>query len=132
LKKNEPVSFECNVDRFGNYKFKVVEPRQVSTLLHRTFGADRVMPVYFDQPPPAHDQFRIVRDGILVGLRRYRFWAFKDSGKEDFKKRNKAGGKIITLYVSSCLFLFYLYFFIADWMCFCINYTKSVSLQDFN
>jgi hypothetical protein len=23
LKKNEPVSFECNVDRFGNYKFKV-------------------------------------------------------------------------------------------------------------
>ncbi|CAK9210508.1 unnamed protein product [Sphagnum troendelagicum] len=93
LKKNEPVSFECNVDRFGNYKFKVVEPRQVSTLLHRTFGADRVMPVYFDQPPPAHDQFRIVRDGILVGLRRYRFWAFKDSGKEDFKKRNKAGAK---------------------------------------
>jgi RNA-dependent RNA polymerase len=74
LKKNEPVSFECNVDRFGDYKFKVVEPRQVSTLLHRTFGADRVMPVYFDQPPPAHDQFRIVRDGILVGLRRYRFW----------------------------------------------------------
>jgi RNA-dependent RNA polymerase len=92
------------------YDFKciqVVEPRQVSTLLHRTFGADRVMPVYFDQPPPAHDQFRIVRDGILVGLRRYRFWAFKDSGKEDFKK-NKAGGKNITLYVSSCLFLFYL------------------------
>jgi hypothetical protein len=34
--------------------------------------------------------------------------AFKDSGKEDFKKRNKAGGKNITLYVSSCLFLFYL------------------------
>lgn len=53
---------------------QIVKPRQVSTLLHRTFGEDRVMPVYFNQEP-APDKFKTIREGILVGLRRYRFWS---------------------------------------------------------
>jgi RNA-dependent RNA polymerase len=75
LKQNEPISFECNVDRCGNYKLKIVKQKQVSTLLHRTFGEDRVMPVYFDERPTDHAQLKIIQDGILVGLRRYRFWS---------------------------------------------------------
>nr|XP_024378193.1 probable RNA-dependent RNA polymerase 3 isoform X2 [Physcomitrium patens] len=83
-----PFSFECNVDKHGVCKFKVVKPRPASTLLHRTFGEDRVMPVYFNESP-TEDKFQLVRDGILVGLRRYRLWTFKDSGKEEFSNRSK-------------------------------------------
>lgn len=85
-------SFECNVDKHGVCKFKVIKQRPASTLLHRTFGEDRVMSVYFNEFP-TEDKFQLVRDGILVGLRRYRFWTFKDSGKEDFKNRTKPNVK---------------------------------------
>lgn len=54
--------------------YQVVKPRPASTLLHRTFGEDRVMPVYFNEFP-TEDKFQLVRDGIMVGLRRYRFWS---------------------------------------------------------
>lgn len=52
----------------------MVQPRPVSTLLHRTFGEDRIMPVYFNEYP-VDDKFLLIREGILVGLRRYRFWS---------------------------------------------------------
>jgi RNA-dependent RNA polymerase len=54
--------------------YQVIKQRPASTLLHRTFGEDRVMSVYFNEFP-TEDKFQLVRDGILVGLRRYRFWS---------------------------------------------------------
>jgi hypothetical protein len=33
------------------------------------------MPVYFDERPTDHARSKIIQDGILVGLRRYRFWS---------------------------------------------------------
>lgn len=47
-----------------------------STKLHRTFGVDRVMPVYFDKGFNElcdDDKYNLVRKGNYVGLRRYRF-----------------------------------------------------------
>ncbi|KAG0560418.1 hypothetical protein KC19_10G179300 [Ceratodon purpureus] len=88
LKKDLPVSYECHVDRTGSCIIKIVKPKPTSTLLHREFGADRVMPVFINEIPDDAPTF--AQNGIIVGLRRYRFWTYKNSGKEEFQNRNEA------------------------------------------
>ena len=52
---------------------QIVKPKPTSTLLHREFGADRVMPVFINEIPDDAPTF--AQNGIIVGLRRYRFWS---------------------------------------------------------
>ncbi|KAG0604472.1 hypothetical protein M758_10G174600 [Ceratodon purpureus] len=86
LEKDGPVSFECHVDNNDVCRFKIVEQRPTSTVLHRTFGGDRVMLVFFNIRPRNVKRFQ---KGIVVGLRRYRLWTFKDTGKDEFKDRGE-------------------------------------------
>lgn len=71
--KDQRVSYECHLDKSGSYTIKIVQPKCASTLLHRVFGQDRVMPVFVNELPD--DASMIAQNGIIVGLRRYRLWS---------------------------------------------------------
>lgn len=88
LNKGRPISYECHVDKTGSYVIKIVKPKPTSTLLHRQFGEDRIMIVFINEVPDDAPTF--AQTGIIVGLRRYRLWTYKNSGKEEFQNRNEA------------------------------------------
>ncbi|GLT51696.1 hypothetical protein SLA2020_250890 [Shorea laevis] len=88
--------YHCHVSPDGNLRFKGPYLDKTRTHLQRVLGDDNVLTVKFAEDgydwksfprshyPPAY--IKILKEGILVGLRRYHFFMFKDGGKETKKK----------------------------------------------
>lgn len=60
------------------------------THLHKVLGDDNVLTVKFADVP-GHELYystyrELAKIGIMIGLRRYQFFVFKDGGKEEKKK----------------------------------------------
>eukprot|EP01018_Ginkgo_biloba_P002643 Gb_32086 [translate_table: standard] len=90
---NKTHSYHCYVDREGNCTFKGPFLENTKTHLQRVLGDEHVLQVHFaeelniegkSQPSSEEQQryHRLAIGGILVGLRRYQFFVFKDGGKE--------------------------------------------------
>ncbi|XP_022145050.1 probable RNA-dependent RNA polymerase 5 isoform X2 [Momordica charantia] len=93
--------YHCYVALDGSYKFKGPFLNNTKTHLQRVLGDDNVLMVKFakdtsDRCSTNHlgGSFyaynKIARDGILLGLRQYCFFVFKDGGKEEKKKNPTA------------------------------------------
>ncbi|XP_023006718.1 probable RNA-dependent RNA polymerase 5 isoform X2 [Cucurbita maxima] len=89
--------YHCYVALDGSYSFKGPFLNHTKTHLQRVLGDDNVLMVKFaedvsDRCSISHPggsfyaYKKIARDGILLGLRRYQFFVFKDGGKEEKKK----------------------------------------------
>ncbi|XP_011659951.1 probable RNA-dependent RNA polymerase 5 isoform X3 [Cucumis sativus] len=89
--------YHCHVALDGSCRFKGPFLNNTKTHLQRVLGDDNVLMVKFaedksDTPLSNHSggsfyaYSKIARDGILLGLRRYHFFVFKDGGKEEKKK----------------------------------------------
>ncbi|XP_033130568.1 probable RNA-dependent RNA polymerase 5 isoform X1 [Brassica rapa] len=87
--------YQCHVALDGSYTLKgpLLEP--TGTHLHKVLGDDNVLTVKFEDVPKnsstySNDPYsaykRIAKKGIMIGLRRYQFFVFKDGGKEEKKK----------------------------------------------
>lgn len=102
--------YYCNVYPDGGYKFKGPHLNKQTTHLHRVLGDENVLIVKFaeeleDQNNLEIDSHnlkttykRIIKRGILVGLRRYQFFVFKDGGKEE-KKKNPTSSPVKCFFV---------------------------------
>ncbi|KAM5547587.1 hypothetical protein ABKV19_001862 [Rosa sericea] len=87
--------YECHVTRDGSYTFKgPYLQNERRTLLQKLCQDDNVLIVKFDEEGTqtgsrtSYDNdystyMKVERQGIFVGLRRYRFFGFKDGGKRD-------------------------------------------------
>ncbi|KAG7641366.1 Malic enzyme N-terminal domain [Arabidopsis suecica] len=86
--------YQCHVAPDGSYKFKGHLLENTGTHLHKVLGDDNVLTVKFDdvsgEETFCNDLYSIykgiAKNGIMVGLRRYQFFVFKDGGKEGKKK----------------------------------------------
>ncbi|XP_021807143.1 probable RNA-dependent RNA polymerase 3 [Prunus avium] len=90
--------YHCEVSVDGSYKFKGPCLNNTKrTLLQKVLGDDNVLMVKFSDvgtqkvPTGFKDNnyanySKVAREGILVGLRRYRFFVFKDGGNKEKKK----------------------------------------------
>ncbi|CAL2274876.1 unnamed protein product [Prunus armeniaca] len=90
--------YHCEVSVDGSYKFKGPCLNNTKrTLLQKVLGDDNVLMVKFSDvvtekvPTAIKDHnyanySKVAREGILVGLRRYRFFVFKDGGNQEKKK----------------------------------------------
>ncbi|KAJ6993861.1 RNA-dependent RNA polymerase 5 [Populus alba x Populus x berolinensis] len=92
--------YHCHVDPDGRYRFKGPYLSKLRNVLQRTLGDDNILMVkfeevkderyYFAKYSSLDDYFakynKVLREGIHVGLRCYRFFVFKDGGKEEKKK----------------------------------------------
>ncbi|KAK4601857.1 hypothetical protein RGQ29_011108 [Quercus rubra] len=89
--------YHCYVSLDGKYKFKGPYLHKTKTHLQRVLGDENVLVVKFAeevadrrQPDISWDSYsmynKIAREGIVVGFYRYRFFVFKDGGKEEKKK----------------------------------------------
>ncbi|CAA7013937.1 unnamed protein product [Microthlaspi erraticum] len=81
--------YQCHVASDGSYTFKgpLVEP--TGTHLHKVLGDENVLTVKFPDVQRKSSNLcysaykRIAKNGIMVGLRRYQFFVFKDGGKAE-------------------------------------------------
>ncbi|KAJ0239140.1 RNA-dependent RNA polymerase 4 [Hirschfeldia incana] len=86
--------YQCHVSPDGSYRFKGPLTESTGTHLHNILGDENVLTVKFaDVPGEAtycNDIYstykEIAKNGIMIGLRRYQFFVFKDGGKEEKKK----------------------------------------------
>ncbi|POO00835.1 RNA-dependent RNA polymerase-type [Trema orientale] len=83
--------YYCHVSTEGSYRFKGPHLNKTRTHLQKVLGDDNVLMVKFAEEVTSRDHYyagysKIAREGILVGLRRYCFFVFKDGGKEEEKK----------------------------------------------
>ncbi|WCJ42551.1 RNA-dependent RNA polymerase family protein [Euphorbia peplus] len=89
--------YHCHVNTEGYYKFKGPYLSVKSHFLQRALGDDNVLLVKIAEETSErrstsgisyyYDKYGwLAREGILVGLRRYRFFVFKDGGKEEKNK----------------------------------------------
>ncbi|XVE54202.1 hypothetical protein DITRI_Ditri03aG0061400 [Diplodiscus trichospermus] len=87
--------YRCYVSQNGSYRFKGPFMEKTRSHLQKVLGDDNVLSVKFadvsdSKSLDGNDSFseyqKIAKRGILVGLRRYRFFVFKDGGKEARKK----------------------------------------------
>ncbi|XP_010467917.1 PREDICTED: probable RNA-dependent RNA polymerase 3 isoform X2 [Camelina sativa] len=86
--------YQCHVAPDGSYKFKGHLLENTGTHLHKVLGDDNVLTVKFDDVSGVETNCNnlystykgIAKNGIMVGLRRYQFFVFKDGGKEGKKK----------------------------------------------
>ncbi|XP_027065193.2 probable RNA-dependent RNA polymerase 5 isoform X1 [Coffea arabica] len=78
--------YYCHVYEDGSYCFKGPYLKTIRTHLQRALGDDNVLIVRFVDDGKCNSD-RIIEDGIIVGLRRYRFFAFKDECKDAKKKK---------------------------------------------
>ncbi|KAG6770051.1 hypothetical protein POTOM_025718 [Populus tomentosa] len=92
--------YHCHVDPDGRYRFKGPYLSKLRNVLQRTLGDDNILMVKFEEVKDERDYFakysslddyfakynKVLREGIHVGLRCYRFFVFKDGGKEEKKK----------------------------------------------
>ncbi|KAI3943121.1 hypothetical protein MKW92_035353 [Papaver armeniacum] len=87
--------YHCYVEPDGSYTFKGPYLQRDTTHLHRVLGDDNVLLVKFSGNEGDRDcssspvYRRIGKEGILVGLRRFQFFVFKDGGKEQKKKQTQ-------------------------------------------
>ncbi|KAM5547585.1 hypothetical protein ABKV19_001861 [Rosa sericea] len=102
--------YHCYVNVDGSYRFKgpyLYNLRR--TLLQKKLGDDNVIMVKFakeevqsGQSIACHHNYstymKVAREGILVGLRRYRFFVFKDGGNEE-KKKNPTSSPVKCYFV---------------------------------
>ncbi|OMO82667.1 RNA-dependent RNA polymerase, eukaryotic-type [Corchorus capsularis] len=88
-------NYYCHVSEDGSYTFKGPYLDKSRNHLQRVLGDENVLNVKFaditdDKSSTCIDPYenyrRIARDGITVGLRHFRFFLFKDGGKEARKK----------------------------------------------
>ncbi|XP_024015999.1 probable RNA-dependent RNA polymerase 5 isoform X2 [Eutrema salsugineum] len=93
--------YQCHVASDGSYTFKgpLLEP--TGTHLHKVLGDENVLTVKFadvqkNSSTYSNDRYsaykRIAKNGIMVGLRRYQFFVFKDVGKAEKKKDFSTNG----------------------------------------
>ncbi|XP_031107582.1 probable RNA-dependent RNA polymerase 5 isoform X3 [Ipomoea triloba] len=85
--------YNCNVDSNEEYTFKGPYLISARTHLQQALGDENVLIVKFWDDAPTNAR-KIIENGLLVGLRRYRFFVFKDEGKE--KKSNPKDGRATT------------------------------------
>ncbi|KAG2259406.1 hypothetical protein Bca52824_078700 [Brassica carinata] len=86
--------YQCHVSPDGSYRFKGPLMENTGTHLHNVLGDENVLTVKFaDVPGEAtycndiYSSYKeIAKKGIMLGLRRYQFFVFKDGGKEEKKK----------------------------------------------
>ncbi|XP_043721199.1 probable RNA-dependent RNA polymerase 3 [Telopea speciosissima] len=88
--------YHCLVDSKGNYSFKGPYYDKRRTHLQKVLGDDNVLLVKFSEEEGNRNVStissctsiykKIAEEGIFVGLRHYRFFVFKDGGKEEKKK----------------------------------------------
>ncbi|CAN6901105.1 unnamed protein product [Brassica oleracea] len=86
--------YQCHVSPDGSYRFKGPLMENTGTHLHNVLGDENVLTVKFaDVPGEAtycndiYSSYKeIPKKGIMIGLRRYQFFVFKDGGKEEKKK----------------------------------------------
>ncbi|KAF3442981.1 hypothetical protein FNV43_RR16899 [Rhamnella rubrinervis] len=86
--------YRCHVSVDGSYRFKGPYLEKKRTHLQKVLGDDSVLMVKFAEEVNGMDvrdypyagYMKIAREGIPVGLRKYRFFVFKDGGKEEKKK----------------------------------------------
>ncbi|KAM3216044.1 putative RNA-dependent RNA polymerase 5 [Capsicum annuum] len=77
--------YHCHVHSDGSYTFKGPYLKAERTHLQRSLGDENVLIVKFEGNAPSCPE-EIVQNGILVGLRRYRFFVYKDDGKKKSSK----------------------------------------------
>ncbi|CAN7076997.1 unnamed protein product [Brassica oleracea var. botrytis] len=83
--------YKCHVASDGSYTFKGPRLEPTGTHLHKALGDDNVLTVKFadvqknSSTDPYSAYKRIAKNGIMVGLRRYQFFVFKDGGKGEKK-----------------------------------------------
>ncbi|XP_010532294.1 PREDICTED: probable RNA-dependent RNA polymerase 5 isoform X2 [Tarenaya hassleriana] len=93
----KPHYYQCYVASDGTCRFKGPFLENTTTHLHKVLGDENVLMVKFedvacrrDLPINSSDSYstykHIATNGIMIGLRRYQFFVFKDGGKEEKKK----------------------------------------------
>ncbi|ONM18873.1 putative RNA-dependent RNA polymerase 5 [Zea mays] len=92
--------YHCNIEIRGESIFFVLKGPYMEnkrTYLQKVLGDDNVLLVKFmvssDKSTDFYRQHyhRVVEDGIVLGLRRYNFFVYKDPGKETKKKDSEQG-----------------------------------------
>ncbi|GAV88059.1 RdRP domain-containing protein [Cephalotus follicularis] len=94
--------YQCHISLDGSCRFKGPYLSKGRTFLHAVLGDENVLMVKFAEDRTERGTTsryyytryynKIAREGILVGLRRYRFFVFKDGGKgEKGKDPNSSG-----------------------------------------
>ncbi|XP_062090882.1 probable RNA-dependent RNA polymerase 5 isoform X2 [Humulus lupulus] len=83
--------YYCHVSPEGSYRFKGPYLNNTRTHLQKVLGDDNVLMVKFAEESTSHDPnypgfTNLCKEGILVGLRLYCYYVFKDGGKEEKKK----------------------------------------------
>ncbi|MED6125806.1 hypothetical protein PIB30_072109 [Stylosanthes scabra] len=96
----KPYVYQCYVSPDGSLRFKGPILQTSRTHLQKTLGDDNVLLVRFSESESIRNSQNTVdeamklyekfgKEGIQVGLRLYRFFVFKDGGKEEKKKEKK-------------------------------------------
>ncbi|KAK2397936.1 RNA-dependent RNA polymerase family protein [Trifolium repens] len=101
--------YECYVSPNGSLRFKGPILQNTRTHLQKSLGDDNVLLVKFSDvkgnphTSSAQETAKLYRklgkDGILVGLRLYRFFVFKDGGKEEKKKDTTTSSSVKCYFV---------------------------------
>ncbi|KAG7641367.1 RNA-dependent RNA polymerase eukaryotic-type [Arabidopsis suecica] len=87
--------YQCHVAPNGSYTFKGPLLEHTGTHLHKVLGDENVLTVKFADVQKSSSTYSndryftykgIAKNGIMIGLRRYQFFVFKDGGKEEKKK----------------------------------------------
>ncbi|KAK6151840.1 hypothetical protein DH2020_014475 [Rehmannia glutinosa] len=94
--------YYCHVCKDGSYYFKGPYLNSSRTHLQRSLGDDNILIVKFSEDG-AYATDNIVEEGILVGLRRYRFFVFKDDRKK--VKKNQMDKEEKTYSAVKCYFV---------------------------
>ncbi|KAL8138279.1 hypothetical protein V2J09_004280 [Rumex salicifolius] len=100
--------YHCYVYSDGTYSLKGPFLNKTATLLQKCLGDENVLIVkfydldssrkYYGQSVFYTEYHKLAEEGICVGLKRFRFFAFKDGGKEE--KKNSSSGAIKSYYVN--------------------------------
>ncbi|KAI6679540.1 hypothetical protein NL676_033421 [Syzygium grande] len=102
--------YHCNISPQGCYRFKGPYLHKKKTLLQKALGDENVLLVKLAEEMTDEssrligtaDTFtiykKIAKEGIPVGLRRYKFFVFKDGGKEE-KKRDPTTSSVKCYFV---------------------------------
>ncbi|KAM6599582.1 hypothetical protein CsatA_019191 [Cannabis sativa] len=95
--KGRTYIYDCYVSTEGSYRFKGPFLSNTKTHLQKVLGDDNILRVKFAEELSGNsgtdlrDHYyagykKIAREGILVGLRRYCFFVFKDGGNQEKRK----------------------------------------------
>ncbi|KAJ8751018.1 hypothetical protein K2173_016199 [Erythroxylum novogranatense] len=88
--RSKTYSYNCHVYPDGSYKFKGPFSTTKNNFLQRALGDDNVLMVKFEKITRSSPDFapyeKLAKGGIILGLRCYHFFVYKDGGKEEKKK----------------------------------------------